>query len=138
MKSWTHDFCLLADTKQAVTSGLNQLSPLNEAGLGKKKIVFPDKGSKFSKLKSVLKTEYPKLSSQDGAFELARAEGGGYSRPLCVIPIPPEGYSIPYLKEMVAPTTTIYIRPMKDYLSTDKTSIPITESSPVTECAICH
>jgi hypothetical protein len=74
-KSWTHDFCLLAETNQSRTPSLTRLSAIKEAGLGKKRIVFPDKNAGFAKLKSVLETEYPKLKSQDGAFELMRAQG---------------------------------------------------------------
>lgn len=137
-KSWTHDFCLLAETKQIKTPSLTRLSAIKEAGLGKKRIVFPDKNAGFAKLKSVLETEYPKLKSQDGAFELMRAEGGGYSRSLCLIPIPSDGYSVPYLKEMVGASTTIYIRPMKESLSAEKAPVSISPASPLTECTTCN
>ena len=46
-KSWTHDFCLLAESNQSRTPSLQQLSTLKEAGLGKKRIVFPDKNAGF-------------------------------------------------------------------------------------------
>jgi hypothetical protein len=42
--------------------------------LGRRRIVFPDKKASFDKVKSVLETEYPKLKSQDGAFELREEE----------------------------------------------------------------
>ena len=137
-KSWTHDFCLLAETNQSRTPSLTRLSAIKEAGLGKKRIVFPDKNAGFAKLKSVLETEYPKLKSQDGAFELMRAQGGGYSRPLCLIPIPSDGYSVPYLKEMVGTSTTIYIRPMKESLSAEKAPVSLSPDSPLTECTTCN
>ena len=137
-KSWTHDFCLLANSNQNITPSLKRLSTLKEAGLGKKRIVFPDKQAEFSKLRSVLETEYPKLKTQDGAFELMRAEGGGYSRPLCLVPIPSNGYSVPYLKEMVGATTTIYIRPMKESLTVEKAPLSLSPTSPLTECARCN
>jgi hypothetical protein len=76
-KSWTHDFCLLSDQSRSVTPSISQLSKLKDAGLGRKRIVFPDKKVLFVKVKSILETEYPKLKSQDGAFEFMRAEGGG-------------------------------------------------------------
>lgn len=137
-KSWTHDFCLLAESNQNITPSLTRLSALKEAGLGKRHIVFPDKNAGFAKLKSVLETEYPKLISQDGAFELMRGQGGGYSRPLCLIPIPSDGYSVPYLKEMVGASTTIYIRPMKDSLSVEKAAVSLSPTSPLTECGTCN
>ena len=43
IKSWTHDFCLLSDQISGVTPSINQLSNLKDAGLGRKRIVFPDK-----------------------------------------------------------------------------------------------
>ena len=82
------------------------------------------------KVKSVLETEFPKLKSQDGAFEFLRAEGGGNARQLCLIPIPPEGYNIPYLKDMFGPSTLVYIRPMKTSISMEKLHEPI-------QCVLC-
>jgi hypothetical protein len=76
-KSWRHDFCLLSDQSRSVTPSISQLSKLKDAGLGRKRIVFPDKKALFVKVKSILETEYPKLKSQDGAFEFMRAESGG-------------------------------------------------------------
>ena len=137
-KSWAHDFCLLSSSKQNVTPSLQHVSTLKKAGLGKRHIVFPDKNANFSKLKSVLETEYPKLKSQDGAFEFMRAQGGGYSRPLCLIPIPSEGYTVPYLKDMVGASTTIYMQPMKESLPVTKAPVSLSSTSPLTECAICN
>ena len=119
-KTWTHDFCLLSDPNRCLTPSVKHLVNIKDAGLGRKRIVFPDKKSSFSKVKQVLESEYPKLKSEDGAFELLRAEGGGSNRPLCLIPIPPIGYSITYIKEMVGPSTLIYIRPIKSRISIEK------------------
>ena len=71
-------------------------SPLY-AGLGKRRITFSNKQGDFNHLKTTLEKEYPKLSSQNGAFELLRADRGGAARPLVPIPIAPNGYGIPYL-----------------------------------------
>ena len=137
-KSWTHDFCLLADQSSGVTPPIHQLSNLKDAGLGRKRIVFPDKKASFVKVKSVLETEFPKLKSQDGAFEFLRAEGGGNARQLCLIPIPPEGYNIPYLKDMFGPSTLVYIRPMKTSIFIEKLHDANTvHASPTTECTKC-
>ena len=95
------------------------------AGLGKKKIVFPDKRGDYSKLRAKLEEEYPKLPSQKGAFELLHADRGGPARAL--IPIPMEqngGNSIPYLKEMVSSNAAIYIRPMQSKLVLERASQP--------------
>ena len=137
-KSWTHDFCLLSDNSRSNTPSTSHLSKLKDAGLGRRRIVFPDKKASFDKVKSVLETEYPKLKSQGGAFEFMRAEGGGSSRPLCLIPIPSAGYTIPYLKEMVGPSTLIYVRPMKSVISIEKSNVSgATSASPSTECCRC-
>ena len=68
-------------------------------------------------MKQVLQTEYPKVTTQDGAFEFLRAESGGNPRPLILIPIPSAGYTVSYIKEMVGPGSLIYIRPMKTAIS---------------------
>jgi hypothetical protein len=78
----------VANSNQSITPSLKHLGTLKEAGMGKRHIVFPDKQTMFSKLRSVLETEYSKLKSQDGAFELMWAEGGGYSQPICQVPMP--------------------------------------------------
>ena len=65
------------------------------------------------------------MSSQNGAFELLRADRGGASRPLIPIPMANKGgYSIPYLKEIVTSNAAIYIRPMQHKLDLERTSQP--------------
>ena len=49
--SWTHDFCLLSDNSHSVTRSISQLSELKDAGLGRKRIVFPNKKALFMELK---------------------------------------------------------------------------------------
>ena len=58
----------------------------------------------------MLQKEYPKLSTQKGAFELLRADRGGARRPL--IPIPSR-YGISYLKNAVSSHAIIYVRPIQ-------------------------
>ena len=52
-------------------------------------------------MKHVLENEYEKLKSQDGAFELIRAESFGTSGPLKLILMPNDGYSTPYVRDLV-------------------------------------
>ena len=59
------------------------------------------------------------MSSQKGAFELLRADRGGATRPLIPIPITPNGYGIPYLKNAVSGHAIIYVRPIQSELSQD-------------------
>ena len=109
-ESWTHDFCLLSNTKQDKTPSQESLLALKEAGLGRRKVVFPNRNGNFEDLKGFLVSENEKIKSQDGAFELMRAESGGTSRPLKSILIPSDGYTIPYLRELVGSNTLLYIR----------------------------
>ena len=137
-ETWTHDFCLLARPDQDISPSLDELGELREAGLGRRKIVFPRKTGNFEHLRQTLEKEFEKLKTQDGAFELMRAESGGISRPLRLLSMPSDGYSIPYLKNLVGSNTVIYIRPMKTSISKEKLPQLITASSPFTECPRCE
>ena len=136
-ESWTHDFCVLSDPEQDKTPSQESLAALKEAGLGKRKVTFSNKNGNFEHFKAVLENEYEKLKSQDGALEVMRAESGGTSRPLRVILMPSNGYTIPYLKDFVGSNTLLYIRPMKSTLSLDKSPQPVTSRSPLTKCPNC-
>lgn len=138
-ESWTHDFCLLSNTEQDKTPSQESLVALKEAELGRKRVVFPSKNGNFEHMKQVLESEYEKLKSQDGAFELTcmRAESGGTSRPLKLILMPSDGYTIPYIRDLVGSNTLLYIRPMKSCLSLDKPLQPVTNQSPQTNCPKC-
>ena len=136
-ESWTHDFCLISNTKQDKTPSQESLLALKEAGLGRKIVVFPNKNGNFEHFKDVLESEYEKIKSQDGAFELMRAESGGTSRPLKLILMPCDGYTVPYLRDLVGNNTPLYIRPMKSCLPMDKPAQPVTTRSPLTKCPNC-
>lgn len=136
-ETWTHDFCLLSNTEQDKTPSQESLLSLKESGLGRKRVVFPNKNGNFEHFKDVLESEYEKLKSQDGAFELMRAESGGTSRPLKLILMPSNGYTIPYIRDLVGSSTLLYIRPMKSCLSLDKPPQPVTTQSPLTKCPKC-
>ena len=136
-ESWTHDFCVLSGTSENMSPSLQTVCKLKEAGLGRKKITFPDKHGRFSHLKEILEQEFPQLKTQDGAFDLLRAETGGTNRPLKVIPMPAEGYNIPHLKNLVSGSTLIYIRPIKSNLSLIKVPEVASVNSPRTDCDKC-
>ena len=57
------------------------------------------------------------MSSENGAFELLRADRGGATRPLIPIPIAPNGYGILYLKNAVSAHATIYVCSIQSELS---------------------
>ena len=100
-ESWTHDFCLLSNTEQDKTHSQESLVALKGAELGRKRVFFPNKSGNFEHMKHVLENEYEKLKSQDGAFELIRVELFGTSGPLKLILMPSDGYSTPYVRDLV-------------------------------------
>lgn len=88
-ESLTHDFCVLSDPEQdKKTPSQESFAALKEAGLGRRRVAFPNENGNFEHFKAVLESEYEKLKSQDGAFEVMRAESGGTSRPLRLILMP--------------------------------------------------
>ena len=108
-ETWTHDFFLLALTNATKSPNFNEANSLIAAGLGKKRIVFPDKNGDFNHIKQVLEHKFTNLKSQNGAFEFLRADTGGTSRPLFPIPLPVNGFSISYLKDCIG-SGMVYIR----------------------------
>ena len=126
--------CLLASPNQDISPSMDELGELREVGLERHKIVFPSKSGDFNPLRETLEKEFTKLKTQDGAFELLRAESGGISRPLKLLSIPSNGYSIPYLKNLAGASTVIYIRPMKSSISREKLLQVVTALLPFTEC----
>ena len=135
-ETWAHDFCLLSDKDATKTQSLTMLTALREAGLGKRKITFDNKRSGHGKFGQVLETIYPKLKSQNGAFELFRAERGETCCNLALIGMSAHGYTIPYLKEHVSSSTIMYVRPMQSNLPMTKV-ITRTDDSIKTTCQIC-
>ena len=79
--TWTKEFLVLSSPTDDKTPRAECLQALQAAGLGKKKVVFKDKYGNFDHLKSTLEEHFPILKSQNGAFELLRADRGGNSCP---------------------------------------------------------
>ena len=115
--TWTQKFCLLDSTDAQTTPSAGEQIQLTQAGLGLEKIVIPSRSGGHELIVKHLEENFSKLISQNGAFELLRAEGGGSSRPLILIPIPANGYQVTYLKKIMGTNSTIYIRPMQSNLS---------------------
>ena len=114
--TWTHDFAVLSSTTADRTPPPAVMQQLQNAGLGKKKIVFKDKNGGFNHLRETLETEFPKLKTQRGAFELLKADRGGNNRPLLSIPLTNTGYTINDLKHAVSGSAVIYVRPIQSNL----------------------
>lgn len=73
-------------------------------------MVFSEKKGLWQHVRSVVEHEYLKLKDIDGAFEILRSSGS--RRSLELIPIPPKGYTVPYLKEALGQTIG-YVRPLE-------------------------
>ena len=112
--SWTHTFVCLADKDEKSVPSREEKRILKEAGLGEKKIIFTDKNGSFSHIKSTLEAQFRQLEDVNGVFEILRS--GGARRELEVIPMPPLGYNVPYLKDSIGQAIG-YIRPVQVNLS---------------------
>eukprot|EP00794_Sanderia_malayensis_P014795 gene14795-16329_t len=135
-ETWTHDFCVLNELSVSLSPTLNILSLLKEAGLERKKITFQDKNADHQKVCQTLEEHFPKLKSQHGAFEMLRAEKGGVSQKLSVLPLSAKGFTIPYLKEIVSNNTLIYVRPMQSALPMSKVVVK-TDEGITSKCQRC-
>ena len=111
-ETWTHDFVILSSTAQLYTPSREESGSLLNAGLGRRKLVCPNKNASHSEFQQFLETEFPRLKA-GGGFELLRAAGGGAGRrKLQVIPPGPEGYNIPYTRGVVG-SGVVFVRPLQ-------------------------
>lgn len=58
--TWTHTFICLSEPVAQFTPESAELNMLNEAGLGKKRVVFRDKSGAHNHVKEVLEGYYPR------------------------------------------------------------------------------
>ena len=109
-ETWTHEFfCLASTTVTRVPSRMEKLK-LQDAGLGRRKIVFSCKASAFE-VQSVLENIYPKLS-ETGGFELLRS-GSPCTSLITIHPPATGGYSVPFLRDSAGLGQALaYIRPL--------------------------
>lgn len=135
--TWTKEFLVLSSPRDDKMPRAECLQVLQAAGLGKKKVVFKDKNGNFDHLKSTLEEHFPKLKSQNGTFELLRADKGGNSRPLINIHMSSTGYTIKQLKEVVPGSTVIYVRPIQSDLDMIVVQNEDGEKA-YTQCVNCH
>ena len=60
LETWTHEVCVLARCDEDATPTRERLEELISAGLGKTKLVFPDKKADHNKVQLFLEEKFPK------------------------------------------------------------------------------
>lgn len=114
-ETWTHDFFCLADHLEQQQPPRVQKFTLQDAGLGRKTIVF-NRNDQASAFMEKIESVYPKLENA-GGFELLWS---GPFKDLVVITPPPSGYSVPFLRESSGLGQVLaYIRPLQRSLDLD-------------------
>ena len=120
-ETWTHEFHCLANCNQSQAPSRKEKIDLQNAGLGRKKIVFSSNCDAFA-LKDKLYEVYPKLK-EGGGFELLRS--GSTANELVRIKPPMAGYSVPFLRDVSGLSQALaYIRPLQKKLSMEVVEEP--------------
>ncbi|XP_028400612.1 uncharacterized protein LOC114523779 [Dendronephthya gigantea] len=133
-ETWTHDICILGRCNESLTPDRHRLDSLMAAGLGKMKVVFPNKNASHEELQKFMEEKFPKMKGS-GGFEVLRAVGGGGGqRVLSLIPPSREGYSVSYLKERLGQAVA-YFRPLQ--IDLDETEVKYDDVGPVINCIKC-
>ena len=115
LSMWTHDFVCLANTTCTKPPTSLETGELLRAGLGRKQLTMFCFGDS-SDFHSEIMNAFPDLK-EGGGYELLRVgDSGGQRNTLQLIPSPPEGYTVNYVKEVVR-QAKVYIRPVQQNLS---------------------
>ena len=113
LAKWQNDFvCLASTTASKVPCNMDK-AELIRAGLGLQQLSFYLHGDSSDFYEDIV-CAYPKLRS-GGGFELLRSCEGN-SKELAIIPPPPAGYTVSYLKSIMG-HAKVYIRPLQSDLS---------------------
>lgn len=110
---WEHEFICLADTNQTVPPNPMEKAELINAGLGPKRLSIFEYGEAFEFHDDLLHA-FPKLANA-GGYELLRTLPNNNQK-LYVIPPKSGGYTVSYLKSIVA-NAKVFIRPLQQKLS---------------------
>lgn len=103
-ETWTHKFFLLFDPEKTILPTKAEKIKLQDAGLGRKKIVFGNKDGAMEVM-SKLEEIYPKLKEGAGGFEILRS---GVKNELAVVTPPVGGYTVPFLRDESGWPSTSY------------------------------
>lgn len=109
LQLWEHAFCCLASTDEDSPPSAMERARLMQAGLGEKKLSFMENADAEDIHHDLIET-FPKLRMGGGYELLCTSERN--TRLLDVIPQPPSGYTVTYLKS-VAGQAKIYITPLQ-------------------------
>ena len=90
------------------------MEQLIKAGLGKTKIVFPDKTAKHHEFCHILENNFPQLK-EAGGYNLYRAKAGGQNRDIFKLNC--TWYNIPDIRKEVTGSACIYIKPLQKNLN---------------------
>lgn len=92
--AWEHEFYCMASPSCNTIPTPEENSILKLSGFAKKKVRFEDMNESFADFTKKIGEVFPTIQ-RAGAFKIMRTARG---RHLVDIPMPPEGYSIPYLR----------------------------------------
>lgn len=90
-----------------------RMEKLMQAGLGKMKLVFPNKKASHDEFQSFLVETFPRLIDGGGIEVMRAVGGGGGQRDLHLVPPGREGYTLAHVRERFS-QATVYIRPPTD------------------------
>lgn len=124
--AWEHEFYCMASPACNNLPTPEENSILKLSGLGKKKVRFEDMNGSFADFTKTIGEVFPALK-RAGPFKIMRTARG---RQLVDIPMPPGGYSIPYLRlESGLNKAVAYIVPIQN-------SIPLVRQEDTAEVTV--
>ncbi|XP_023811216.1 uncharacterized protein LOC110014692 isoform X2 [Oryzias latipes] len=139
--TYTHIFFCLAKRKDCNIPNPKMKKLLQQAGLGERRITFPDRSCSATEFSDHLQLSFPQLK-HCGGFQLLRSRGSTRSRVLDVLPCSKDGYTPEFLcnKELGVGAAVIYIRPLqKDIVleNTPSATTSVQSTGPTVECVYC-
>ncbi len=111
--TWTHKFFLFSSNTSRQVPTSREKVQHRLAGLGDRDVVF-DKDGNSEHIEKKPQESYPVLNGC-GGFEIMRTISGS-CKILEIVPVPPRGYNVPYLKSVLSQPKA-YIRPIQKHLS---------------------
>lgn len=94
--------CILAKRNEETTPSRDRMEKLIQAGLGRMKLIFPDKNADHNNVTKFLEEKIPKLKRGGGFHVLRAVGGGGGKRQLSILPPGKErmGQAVAYIRPL--------------------------------------